>query len=143
MRGDQAVGWVGLLHPAAQKLLDVPKGVFVFEIDLLPLRLGSIPAFEPLSKFPSIKRDFALVVAEDVSYQAVLDCIRDAAPAIVKDIKLFDVYTGDNIDSGLKSLALSLILQETSHTLTDTEVENASEQVLSALARHLDAILRD
>jgi phenylalanyl-tRNA synthetase beta chain len=61
----------------------------------------------------------------------------------VKDIKLFDVYTGDNIDSGLKSLALSLILQETSHTLTDTEVERASTQVLDALAQKLNARLRD
>ena len=142
-RKGEPIGWVGLLHPAAQKMLDVPKGVFLFEVDLLPLRLGEIPAFRPLSKFPSIRRDFALVVGEDVSYQAVLDCIRDAAPPIVTDIKLFDVYTGENIDSGLKSLALSLILQESSHTLTDTEVERASELVLTALAETLDAKLRD
>jgi phenylalanyl-tRNA synthetase beta chain len=142
-RDGKEIGWVGLLHPQAQKALDVPKGVFVFEIDLVPLRLGSIPAFAPLSKYPAIRRDFALLVDRDLAYQAVLDCIRSAAPAIVKDIKLFDVYTGDNIDSGLKSLALSLILQETSHTLTDTEVERASTQVLDALAQKLNARLRD
>jgi len=143
LRSGQDIGWIGLLHPLAQKALDVPKGVFVFEIDLVPLRLGSIPAFAPLSKYPAIRRDFALLVDRDLSYQAVLDAIRAAAPAIVKDIKLFDVYTGDNIDSSLKSLALSLILQESSHTLTDTEVERASAQVLEALEQKLNAKLRD
>jgi phenylalanyl-tRNA synthetase beta chain len=131
------------LHPAAQKALDVPKGVFLFEIELGPLRLGGIPKFEALSKFPAIRRDFALLVDRDLPYQAVLDCVRDTAPAVVKDIQLFDVYTGDNIDSSRKSLALSLILQESSHTLTESEVEEASSVVLAALAERLSAKLRD
>lgn len=143
LRGGAPVGWLGLLHPAAQKALDLPGGVYLFELELLPLREGRVPAFEPLSKFPAIRRDFALLVGHDVPYQAVLDCVRDAAPAVVKDIQLFDVYTGDNIDSGLKSLALSLILQESSHTLTDAEVEQASAAVLTALAERLSAKLRE
>jgi len=69
--------------------------------------------------------------------------VRDTAPAVVKDIQLFDVYTGDNVDSSLKSLALSLILQEYSHTLTESEVEEASSVVLAALAERLSAKLRD
>jgi phenylalanyl-tRNA synthetase beta chain len=143
LRNAEPIGWIGLLHPAAQKALDVPKGVYLFEIDLFALRSGRIPAFEPLSKFPSIRRDFALLLAEDTPYQAVLECIREAAPSVVKDVQLFDVYTGENIDSGLKSLALSLILQESSHTLTDSEVEEASTVVLAALAERLSAKLRD
>jgi phenylalanyl-tRNA synthetase beta chain len=137
------VGWLGLLHPAVQKALDVPPGVFLFELDLPALRLGRLPSFQPLSRFPAIRRDFALLVRRDVPYQAVLDCIRDAAPPSVKDIRLFDVYTGENIDSGLKSLALGLILQESSHTLTDNEVEQAGDVILAALADRLDAKLRD
>jgi len=143
LRNGVPIGWIGLLHPAAQKALDVPAGVFLFEVELLPLRLGGIPKFEALSKFPSIRRDFSLMVDRDLPYQAVLDCVRDAAPPIVKDIQLFDVYTGNNVDSGLKSLALSLILQESSHTLTDPEVEEASSTVLGALADRLAAKLRD
>jgi phenylalanyl-tRNA synthetase beta chain len=142
-RNGQPVGWVGALHPAAQKALDVPKGVYLFELELEPLRLGEIPKFEPLSRYPAIRRDFALLVDRDLPYQAVLDCVRDAAPAVVKDIQLFDVYTGNNVDSSLKSLALSLILQDSSHTLTDTEVEEASALVLAALAQRLSAKLRD
>ena len=131
LRNGEAVGWMGLLHPVAQKALDVPGGVYLFELDLVPMQMGGIPAFAALSKFPAIRRDFALVVDRDLPYQAVLDVVRDAAPAVVKDVQLFDVYTGENIDSGLKSLALSLILQESSHTLTDQEVEQASAVVLA------------
>ncbi len=142
-RNGEFVGWIGALHPAAQKALDVPAGVYLFEIDLLPLRTGGIPKFEPLSKFPAIRRDFALALAREVSYQAVLDVIRDVAPPVVRDIQLFDVYTGEKLDSGLKSLALSLILQESSHTLTDAEVEDATGVVLKALEARLSAKLRD
>jgi phenylalanyl-tRNA synthetase beta chain len=142
-RNGEPVGWVGLLHPVAQKAMDVPGGVYLFELDLVSLATGGIPAFAPLSKFPAIRRDFALLVDRDLPYQSVLDVVRDAAPAVVKDIQLFDVYTGNNIDSGLKSLALSLILQESSHTLTDAEVEQASSVVLDALAGRLSAKLRD
>lgn len=143
LRNGEPIGWIGLLHPAAQKALDLPEGVYLFEIDLVPMQTGGIPAFEPLSKFPALRRDFALLVDTDTPYQAVLDCVRETAPDVVKDVQLFDVYTGDNIDSGLKSLALSLILQDSSHTLTDAEVEQASETVLSALADRLEARLRD
>ena len=143
LRNGESIGWIGLLHPVAQKALDVPGGVYLFEIDLVPLRLGGIPRFEALSKFPAIRRDFALLVDRDLPYQAVLDVVHDAAPAVVKDVQLFDVYTGDNIDSSLKSFALSLILQESSHTLTDAEVEQASAVVLEALGSRLAAKLRD
>ena len=143
LRRGEPIGWIGLLHPGVQKTLDVPAGVYLFEVDLAALKTGSIPKFRPLSKFPAIRRDFALLVNRTLPYQAVLDCIKAAAPPLVKDIQLFDVYTGDNIDSSLKSLALSLILQESSHTLTDSEVEEASGVVLAALAERLSAKLRD
>jgi phenylalanyl-tRNA synthetase beta chain len=143
LRNGEPVGWIGLLHPAAQRALDLPVGVYLFEVDLVPLRMGRIPKFAALSKFPAIRRDFALLVERGLPYQAVLDCVRDAAPPVVRDIQLFDVYTGDNIDSGLKSLALSLILQESSHTLTDQEVEGAGSVVLAALAERLSAKLID
>ncbi|MDJ0740586.1 MAG: phenylalanine--tRNA ligase subunit beta [Gammaproteobacteria bacterium] len=143
LRDGVPVGWIGLLHPAAQKALDLPGGVYLFEVDLVTLSTGGIPRFEALSKFPAIRRDFALVVDRDLPFQAVLDVVRDAAPDVVKDVQLFDVYTGNNIDSGLKSLALSLILQESSHTLTDAEVEQASAVVLQALADRLAAKLRE
>lgn len=142
MRNDQPVGWIGMLHPEVQVKLDLPA-TFVFEILLEGIMQGDIPAFQALSKFPSLRRDLAIVLDRDIPYARVLEVARKAAPAVVRDIQLFDVYTGENVDSGLKSLALSLILQESSHTLTDQEVDDASAAILDALAAGLSAKLRD
>lgn len=139
----QSVGMLGLLHPQLQAQLDITKDVYLFEISINNIEKGAIPAYHPISKFPAIRRDLAITVAKDVEYQAVEDCISDAAPEIVRDIRLFDVYTGDKIDSGLKSYALTLILQEYSRTLTDQEVEEATEVILSALKENLSAHLRE
>jgi len=98
---------------------------------------GNVPAFEPLSKFPSIRRDFAVVVNRDVSVGQLLESARKAAPAVVKAVQLFDVYTGENIDASSKSLALSLILQEFSHTLTDPEVDAAVPRYWQLLKNNL------
>ncbi len=89
------------------------------------------------------KADGALVVDQGVTFEAIRSCIRDLPPKNIQDIRLFDVYTGENIDSGRKSLALGLILQEKSHTLTDQEVDDVVTTVLEGLARELDAKLRD
>ncbi|MCU7798056.1 MAG: phenylalanine--tRNA ligase subunit beta [Candidatus Thiodiazotropha sp. (ex Myrtea spinifera)] len=141
--GDEAVGRIGMLHPELEKQLDLTSTSFLFEIDLAKIELGSLPAFESLSKFPSIRRDIALVVDESVTFEAVRNVIRESSGKIIKDIRLFDVYTGKNVDSGRKSVALGLILQEKSHTLTDQEVDEVLERVLHHLSDELDAKLRD
>ncbi|MCG7970816.1 MAG: phenylalanine--tRNA ligase subunit beta, partial [Candidatus Thiodiazotropha taylori] len=88
-------------------------------------------------------RDIALVVDENVSFETIRNLIRDESGKIITDILLFDVYTGENIDSGRKSLALGLILQEKSHTLTDKEVDEVVDAVLQRLAKDTGAKLRD
>ena len=143
MRDGVAVGWIGMLHPELEHKLDLGDRTFLFEISLGEQLTGEIPAFAPLSKFPSIRRDIALVVDRELEYGAIEACIRQAAPEILREIVLFDVYTGEKIDSGRKSVALGLILQETSHTLTDPEVESAVERILLALKEELNAQLRD
>lgn len=141
---DHEIGRLGLLHPAVQAKLDLPGNVYLFELELEALEhTGKLPAFQALSKFPAIRRDIALLLDKNLSFAAVEVCARKAAPEIVRDIRIFDVYTGENIDSNLKSLALSLILQDYSHTLTDQEVENATQLVLAALESELSARLRD
>ncbi len=143
MRDGAVVGWIGMLHPELEHKLDLGGRAFLFEIALNEQLTGKIPAFTPLSKFPSIRRDIALVVDRELEYGAIEACIRQAAPEILREIVLFDVYTGEKVDSGRKSVALGLILQETSHTLTDPEVENAVERILLALKEELNAQLRD
>lgn len=142
-RNGQEIGRLGMLHPGLQAKLDIPANVFLFEIRLQGLANGHIPTFEAVSKYPAIRRDLALLVDAELSWDKVQTCARSAAPEIVRDIQVFDVYTGGNIDSGLKSLALSLILQDYSHTLTDEETEQAVDAVLSALNTELSAKLRD
>jgi len=80
---------------------------------------------------------------EGIGYQQVRDCIRKSAPEILKDIFPFDVYTGTKVDSGRKSIALGLILQDSSHTLTDAEVDEAVADILQGLERELGATLRE
>ncbi len=142
-RGGRLLGWLGLLHPKLEKHFGIKGKAYLFEIVLSELEPGRIPAFTPLSKFPRIRRDFAIVVDQGVSFAQVEQLIRQSAPEIVQDIRLFDVYTGENIESDRKSLALSLILQDKSRTLDDNEVQKASQQVLEALETNLGATLRE
>ncbi len=143
LRNGREIGRLGMLHPGLQAKLAIPGNVFLFQIRLDGLAQGRIPTFEAVSKYPAIRRDLALLVDADLPWGQIQACAEKAAPKIVRDIQVFDVYTGDNIDSGLKSLALSLILQDYSHTLTDEETEQAVETILQALHTELSAKLRD
>ncbi len=142
-RGGEPVGWLGMLHPELEKKLGLGAPAFLFEVQVDALSPGRLPAFQVLSRYPSIRRDIAIVVDQDTPFKAVRDCIQAAAPKILRDILLFDVYTGSKVDSGRKSLALGLILQETSHTLTDQQVDSVQTSVLQALSEQLGATLRD
>ena len=140
---DKPVGRLGMLHPELEKRLDLGGATFLFEVDLTVIARGRLPGFESLSKYPSIRRDIAIVVDESVTFEAIRNTIRETAGKIIKDIRPFDVYTGVNIDSGRKSVALGLILQEKSHTLTDSEVDEVIQAVLHRLSDQFDAKLRD
>ncbi|MES9899523.1 MAG: phenylalanine--tRNA ligase subunit beta [Sedimenticola sp.] len=143
MRGDEALGWIGMLHPELEKKLGLNERAYLFEVKKNGALDGCLPAFKPLSKYPSIRRDIAVVVDESVSFGAIRDAVREMAPKILQDILIFDVYTGEKVDLGRKSLALGLILQETSHTLTDQEVDDVMGRVLETLTNLFSAQLRD
>ncbi|MCB1751026.1 MAG: phenylalanine--tRNA ligase subunit beta [Gammaproteobacteria bacterium] len=141
--GDTPVGWIGMLHPEIESRLGLAGKTYLSELRLGSEMNGILPSFNELSRFPSIRRDIAVVVDEGVRFSELRDTIRRAAPGILKEIRLFDVYTGKGVDSGLKSLALGLILQETSHTLTDKEVDGVTDRILQALKHKLNAQLRE
>jgi phenylalanyl-tRNA synthetase beta chain len=142
-RQGENIGWIGMLHPEIENKLGLLGATYLFEIRLDRTLEGRLPAFKSLSKYPSIRRDIAIVVDTEVEFDAVRDCVKRVSPEILQDILLFDVYTGEKVDSGRKSLALGLILQETSHTLTDQEVDSVVERILHTLAHDLNAQLRD
>lgn len=137
------LGWLGALHPAVADKLGLTAPALVFELALEPLLRGCLPRFRELSRFPAVRRDIAVVVDNTLQVDAVLAVIRKAAPDTLRELKLFDLYTGKGIDSGRKSLALGLTLQADSRTLTDSEVEESLEAILAALKTELGATLRD
>jgi phenylalanyl-tRNA synthetase beta chain len=142
-REGHPIGLMGMLHPSVNARLDMDGNAFLFEISLEAIGQGVSPAFKPLSKFPAVRRDLALVLPEDVEYGSVHDCILAAEPELLRKIVLFDVYQGEKIDWGLKSLALGLIFQAPSQTLTDGDVDSAIARVLARLRDELGARLRD
>jgi phenylalanyl-tRNA synthetase beta chain len=142
-RNGQAVGWLGALHPQASKALDLLGSAFVFELELAASFISQVPEYTEISKLPMVHRDLALVVNEDLQFSAIEAVVHDAAPAVLKELSVFDVYRGPGIEKGKKSIALGLSLQDTSHTLTDVEIETVITRVVEQLAQRLDARLRD
>jgi phenylalanyl-tRNA synthetase beta chain len=139
----QELGWLGALHPSLIKALDLPQGALVFEMRLEGLLEGKIPAFEPISRFPAVRRDLAVVVSEEVSAEELLAAAREAAGTVLQEARIFDIYRGPGIDSGRKSVALGLILQDSSRTLTDEDADGAMQRVADRLVRGLGATIRD
>ncbi|MCK5356050.1 MAG: phenylalanine--tRNA ligase subunit beta [Methyloprofundus sp.] len=139
----QHLGWIGMLHPTLEKQLGFDSNVFLFELSQTVLLERAVPAFNSLSKFPSVRRDLALLVAEDVSLQAVKTCINDCQEALIKDIMVFDIYRGQGVEQGNKSIALALIMQDASQTLTDIEIDAIVKRVLERLSNRIKAKLRD
>lgn len=142
-RSGDHVGWVGALHPELQRDLGLNTPVLLFELALSALSDVALPRFSEVSKFPAIRRDLAIIVDLKVSAEAVQNCAQDAAGALLQQLQLFDVYQGKGIDSGRKSLALGLTLQDTLRTLTDEDVDAVIARVLTSLSVELGATLRD
>ncbi len=142
-QNENLLGHIGALHPEVERVLGLNQRVFVFELALEYVQEGQVPAFSPLSRFPAIRRDIAVIVDKAIESQKVHDCIRRAASLRLQNVELFDVYVGEGIDSGRKSLALGLTLQDLSRTLTDSEVDSEIHNVVSALSAELGATLRE
>ena len=136
------VGWIGELHPRWQQKYDLPLAPVVFEIEYEALAASALPAYREIPKVPPVRRDMAALFDESVSHSAVIDVLRRAAPPIVSDVRLFDVYRGKDLENGKKSLAFMVLFQDTRKTLTDVEVESALGGLRETLQERFDAKLR-
>jgi phenylalanyl-tRNA synthetase beta chain len=141
-RDGREIGWVGHLHPALAKALDLDGEVVGFELDLEPLAGRAVPRAGELSRYPSVRRDIALVVPETTPWAALEASLQAALGPLLREVRLFDRYVGPGLDSGSKSLAMGLILQDVSRTLTDRDADQAVATALEALARDCGARLR-
>ncbi|WP_305907326.1 phenylalanine--tRNA ligase subunit beta [Methylomarinum sp. Ch1-1] len=141
-RGD-AIGWLGMLHPTLEKQLGFDTQVFLFELDLNKVLEKQIPVFKSMSRFPSVRRDLAVIVEENVSAADIIASIENCQEQAIQAVRIFDVYRGQGVDQGCKSVALSLVLQDFSQTLTDSEIDAIFSRVLQTLTTDLSAKLRD
>ena len=140
---DQLAGVFGALHPRLLLRLDLPENVYVFEFYVEILSREGVPKYKRLSKFPSIRRDIAIVVANDIPVAEISRCIHDIAPDELINLELFDVYHGEGIEKGKKSLAFSLTFQRSSSTLIDGEVEAIMSRILEGLDHEFGGKLRE
>ncbi|MDA8962128.1 phenylalanine--tRNA ligase subunit beta, partial [Congregibacter sp.] len=141
-RGDSTVGFIGALHPTLQKDLDFDLPVLVAELDLELLSAAVIPTFAPVSRYPALRRDVAVVVDKTVTAGELLANVRANAGVYLQDLRLFDVYEGKGIDPARKSVALGLTFQDHSRTLDDNEVNKCIQQVIDSLKENYQAELR-
>lgn len=142
LEGDR-IGIFGMLHPTLEKKLGFETEVFLFELDQEILLNRHVPSFISLSKFPSVRRDMALIVKEKISYAEVICCILGCKEKAIKDVEVFDVYRGKGIKEGYKSMALGMVLQDAERTLTEPEIDAIFSKVLETLSDKLNAKLRD
>ncbi len=141
-RDADRIGWIGELHPRLLRALGVDRPVTAFELELGALQRRAVPRARRLSRYPSVRRDLAFVVPDSVTWASIADVVRTAAGPALVDLQLFDRYVGQGVESGFKSLAMGLILQEDSRTLTDRDVDAAVAAVTAALASSTGARIR-
>ncbi|MFO0335227.1 MAG: phenylalanine--tRNA ligase subunit beta [Pseudomonadota bacterium] len=142
-RSDVACGWLGELHPEVARALDLGPAPYLFELELGPAGVATLPVARPLSTFPAVRRDLAVVVKESVTFSELQRSVTVEASAWLRDLVVFDVYRGPGIETGTKSVALGLILQDNSKTLTDSEVDALVAAVVGRLKHDLSAQIRE
>lgn len=131
------VGMIGELHPAWVQRYELGTAPVVFEVALEAALAARLPSCREISRMQAVRRDLALVVAADVPVERVLEVLREAAPTVVREINLFDVYQGKGVDPDKRSLAFRVVMQDTQRTLEDAEVDDA----IAVLVRQAETVL--
>ncbi|MCP4002282.1 MAG: phenylalanine--tRNA ligase subunit beta [Gammaproteobacteria bacterium] len=142
-RDGKFVGWLGELHPRLVRKWNFGQAPILFELETGLALAAQVPVYREISRFPSVRRDLAVIVNDNISADDLLAEVRAAAGELLRDVRVFDVYTGNGIEKGLKSVALGLILQETSSTLTELEIEHVSNTVIDRLSSKFNASIRE
>ena len=142
-RGDRLAGWIGALHPRLVRALDLEATPILWELDADVSFTAELPAYKEISRFPGIRRDLAVVVSDHISAEKLVAAVRDSAGGLLTECLVFDVYKGKGIDSGAKSVAFSLILQDYARTLTDADADHVVGAVMARLDSDFGARMRD
>lgn len=142
--GNSRVGTLGEVHPEVLRAFEIPQPVYLLDLDAETLfaLAGGHPGFRPLSRYPDVERDSALLIDESISAQQVLDVLRQVRLKDLEDIVLFDVYRGQSLPPGKKSLAIRARYRALDRTLTDEIVQGLHGKLVQALQKALGAELR-
>ncbi|MBA0921817.1 MAG: phenylalanine--tRNA ligase subunit beta [Nitrosospira sp.] len=138
----KAVGWLGELHPLWQQKADLPKSAVLFELDLDALMIKILSTAEKIAKFLPVRRDLAIIVSNNISVQILLNGMRALDLPSILEISLFDIYCGEGVEKGTKSLAFRVLLQSAERTLTDVETDVVIEKLIHFLRDQFGAKLR-
>ena len=138
----RAIGWIGELHPRWQQQYELPAATALFEIEWAAVAEGILPTASDVSRFPPVRRDLAFVVDRAVRAQDLVDSVMSDPPPYVEGFEIFDSYAGSGIESGKKSLAFRVLLQDTRKTLTDGEVDSSIARLVEIIATRHDGRLR-
>ena len=131
-----------MLHPQAQKELGIKQAVAVFEIKREAVALRKVPAYESISKFPTVRRDLAFVVDKKVEASALCNTIREVGGALVKQVVIFDVFEGESLGADKRSIALGVLASDTERTLEDQDTDALIEKIVAACSEKFGATLR-
>jgi phenylalanyl-tRNA synthetase beta chain len=142
-RNSTPIGWVGEMHPQILKALNFAATAFLFELDIASAFVCKQLKYQKVSKFPSVRRDLAIVVDESVPLAVLQENVTVSASGLLSELRVFDVYRGPSIETGRKSVALGLILQDSSRTLTDVDADAVVTAVAARLRDVLSATIRD
>jgi phenylalanyl-tRNA synthetase beta chain len=143
LRAGLDLGLIGELHPSLVRALDLIHAPILFELDYLATFRANLAQFREVSRFPQIRRDISFTVPIDVAFAALSERVSVAAGSLLKQLSAFDVYQGKGVEIGRKSIALGLILQDLSRTLTDEDADRVVQTVLQDLRSNLDARIRE
>ena len=142
-KAGETVGFVGAVHPSLLSELDIEGPIYAFTLQLSSLRPEQPSTYKPLSKFPSVQRDLSLLVNVDVESEQIKAVIQESIGEFLKSVQVFDVYQGNGVQVGKKSLALRMIIRDNKRTLTDHEVEDFIERALVVLEKNVGAMIRE
>jgi phenylalanyl-tRNA synthetase beta chain len=143
--GKFQLGEFGQLLPALARQYDLRDAVLLAELnlDLLLARRNTVKSFRPLPAFPAIRRDVAMLVPEATTHEAILQVVKQAKPANLEAVELFDVFRGKNVPPGQKSMAYAFTYRHAERTLKDAEANAAHEKVVAQLKQRLQAVVRE
>lgn len=139
---DRLMGHVGALHPKIVNQLGLKATPYLFEVALSAVETRKTPRYEPISRFPSVRRDLAFLVDRGLPAADLEQVIKKAAGSLLNNVQIFDIYDGKGIESGKKSVALGLTFQDPSRTLVDDEINQIIDRVVKVLEQQFQAKLR-